>query len=149
MVERWAKKEKHTIGDFFVEKEKMCNTIEDTVRDLNKDGYLSDPGEQKVYAETAIPYTPKGYCYEAWIEKHAKFGMCLRLFGVNSFEGILVHTGNTAEQSAGCILVGNNTKVGYVSNSRVCLDKIIDKLLKKVEMKEKFAFYVIDRGDEI
>ena len=36
--------------------ERICNTIEDKVRDLNKDGDLNDEGEEKVYAQTAIPY---------------------------------------------------------------------------------------------
>ena len=147
-VERWAKKDKYTIGDFFVEEEKICNTLEDKVRDINQDGDLLDEGEDKIYGETAIPYTPEGFGYEAWIEDHPKFGMCLRVFGVNQFQGILVHTGNKPEHTLGCILVGYNTSKGMVLNSRKALDSIIKRLRTKVGMKEKFAFYVTDRKDD-
>lgn len=147
VVYRWALQENYTIGDFFIEKSKICNTLEDKVRDYNKDGDLQDKGEAKVFGETAIPYTPEGFCYLAWIENNPKFGICLRIFGVNDFEGILCHSGNEPRNTLGCVLVGINDKKGWVSNSRVCLDKICEKLLTKVGMKEKFPFYVKDRGD--
>lgn len=146
---RWAKKEKHTIGDYYVEKAKICNSLEDRVRDYNKDGDLLDAGETKIFGETAIPYTPKGYCYMACVEKHKKFGMCLRLFGVPHFEGILSHAGNKPDDTLGCILPGNNNIKGKVTDSRICLDKIIEKLLTKVKIGEKFPFFVKDRGDAI
>lgn len=142
-IERWAKKDEYTIGDFFVEDTKMCNTLEDKVRDL------LDEGDVNVSGETAIPYTPKDFCYEVWIENHPKFGMCMRVFGVNKVEGILIKAGNKIEYTLGSILVGSYTQGVMVIDSRKALDAIIKMLLTKVVMKEKFALYVIDRGDEL
>ena len=49
----------YTIGKFIVDMVKLCDTLEDPVRDLqdiNHDGDFDDPGEGKIYGETAIPY---------------------------------------------------------------------------------------------
>ena len=148
-IYRWAKKINYTIGDYFVEDEKICHSLEDKTRDYNKDGDLLDAGETKIFGETAIPYTPKGYCYEARIEINTKFGRHIRFFGVPHFEGILSHTGCTPKHTLGCILAGQNNVKGELRNSRKCLDKIIDKLLTKVEVGEKFPFFIKDRGDEL
>lgn len=40
-----------------------------------------------------------------------------RLLDVPCFEGILIHRGNTARDTSGCILVGENRQPGKVLNS--------------------------------
>lgn len=94
-------------------REVFCNTLEDTVRDLSN--------EKKVYGKTAIPYGEYKVVYN-W---SPKFGRNLpRLLNVPAFEGILIHPGNTADDSAGCILVGRNTEVGRLTESRYTSDKL-------------------------
>ncbi len=106
--------ESHTIGKLSIDGKYFCDTIEDTVRDYNKDGDLNDLGEGKVYGKTAIPY---GY-YKIIVNKSPRFKRELpRLLDVPHFEGILIHRGNTAEDSAGCIIVGENKIKGKVINS--------------------------------
>lgn len=144
-VYRWAKLMNYTIGDYHVDDKKICNSLEDKVRDINKDGDLLDEGETKVYGKTAIPYTPEGKCYFAWVEKHSKFGMCLHIFGVPHFEGIFSHCGNIPEHTLGCILAGYNTQKGMVTNSRKAMNALIMKILEKVDIGEKFPFFVKDR----
>ena len=48
----------YTIGKFSADGKYLCDTCEDTVRelkDLNNDGDFDDPGEGKIYGRTAIP----------------------------------------------------------------------------------------------
>lgn len=112
-VERLWKKDTYTIGRLYVDDKYFCNTLEDTVRDLSK--------EKKIPGKTAIPYGE----YKVVFNWSTKFGRNLpRLLNVPAFEGILIHPGNTANDSAGCILVGKNTEVGRLTESRYTSDKL-------------------------
>lgn len=112
-VERLWKKDTYTIGKLYVDDKYFCNTLEDTVRDLSK--------EKKTPGKTAIPYGE----YKVVYNRSPKFGRNLpRLLNVPAFEGILIHPGNTADDSAGCILVGRNTEVGRLTESRYTSDKL-------------------------
>jgi hypothetical protein len=45
-------------------------------------------------------------------------GRVPKLLNVPAYDGILIHCGNTAKDTDGCILVGRNTKVGMVLESK-------------------------------
>lgn len=104
----------YTIGSLFINGEYLCDTIEDVVRDLNRDGDLEDQDEDKVYGETAIPYGT----YQVVLTMSPKFKRVLPLLlDVKHFTGIRIHRGNTAKDSHGCILPGENKVKGKVINS--------------------------------
>jgi hypothetical protein len=76
--------------------------LEDTVR------------EKKIMHKTAIPEGT----YEVIVNRSPKFKRDLpRLLNVPNFEGILIHRGNTPNDTSGCILVGENKVKGKVINS--------------------------------
>ena len=131
-VERLWPKENYTVGRLYVNNEFFSNTLEDKIIDKDKSGVF-DNGEKKVYGESAIPYGKYKVIYN-W---SPKFGRNLpRLLDVPHFEGILIHSGNTAKDSFGCILVGKNTSKGLLSESRYTSDKlneIIDAAQKRGE----------------
>lgn len=128
-------KDSYTIGQLYINGTYFCDTVEDRVRDLNKDGDLCDCGESKVYGKTAIPYgayevtikvkSPKYSCRASynWCK-----GYLPRLIGVPHFDGILIHAGNTADDSAGCIIVGRNKTKGKVIDSMVTLKELYKRL---------------------
>lgn len=119
-VERLWPRENYTVGRLYVNNEFFSNTLEDKIIDKNKNG-IFDNGEKKVYGESAIPYGKYKVIYN-W---SPKFGRNLpRLLDVPHFEGILIHPGNTAKDSFGCILVGKNTSKGMLSESRYTSDKL-------------------------
>ena len=49
-------------------------------------------------------------------------------------DGVLIHIGNTAKDTEGCILVGENKQVGMVLNSTVTFKRVYD-LLKKADLR--------------
>lgn len=105
-LERLFLKPDYTIGKLYVDGTYFCDTLEDRVRDLTK--------EKKVPGQTAIP----AGTYEVIVNISPRFRRKLpRLLDVPGFDGILIHRGNTAEDTAGCILVGENREQGKVINS--------------------------------
>lgn len=106
LLKRIAKKDAYTIGKLYIDGVYFCDTLEDKVRDLIV--------EKKVMHETAIP--PGSY--KVVVNKSPKFQRELpRLLDVPYFEGILIHRGNTARDTSGCILVGENKQIGRLINS--------------------------------
>jgi len=103
----------------------MCDTLEDVVRDLNQDGDLDDSGEEKVYGETAIPFGR----YRVLVMRSPKFKRDLpRVLNVNNFTDILIHAGNYAKDTRGCILVGENKIKGTLVNSRYWETILVERL---------------------
>jgi hypothetical protein len=120
--------EEYTIGRMYIDYEDgadyqyFCDTLEDIVRDTNKDGDLQEPGETKVYGETAIPYGT----YTIIITKHLKWGIDVPyLTDVKEFTGVLIHMGSTPVQTLGCILVGFNTIKGQLTDSTNTFKKLM------------------------
>ena len=101
----------YTIGKLYIDKEYFCDTLEDVVR----------PKGEKVYGKTAIPYGT----YEVKWTYSPRFKRYMPLIdNVPGFAGIRIHSGNTAKDTEGCILVGQNKEVGKVLNSRGIVNKL-------------------------
>jgi len=103
----------YTIGTIYIDGERFCDTLEDKNRDANHNGRF-DGDEVKVKHETAIPFGT----YKVIIAKSPRFDRDLpRLLDVPNFDGVLIHRGNTPEDTSGCILIGENKVKGKVINS--------------------------------
>ena len=117
-LKRTHLKDAYTIGDLYVDGVFFCNVLEDKVRDLNKDGEC----EEKIWGETAIPYGT----YKICMMMSPKFKKVLpRLMNIKGFEGVLIHPGNTALDTHGCLLVGKNNVVGKVTESVKTFDALM------------------------
>lgn len=138
-VERKFKKPTYTIGIVYVNGERFCNSMEDKDRGLTSSMSLEEIKSKKVYGETAIPtgtYTVQ-YTYSNKFKK-----MMPLLVGVKGFDGIRIHSGNTAKDSLGCILLGENKEVGKVVNSRVTCDKFYAIIKKAIDNKEPITITI-------
>ena len=113
---RIAKRADYTIGRLEDENGvKICDTLENIWRDYKG-------GELKVPRKSAVPEGT----YPVVVTKSKKFGKYLPLLiGVPGFEGIRIHSGNTVNDTEGCILVGQNLIEGKVLLSRLTLEKLM------------------------
>ena len=132
LLDRKYRKETYTIGNLYVDGEWFCNALEDKDRGLSQTMPLEEINKIKVYGETAIPtgryevrmdiVSPK-YNGVKWYKDNFG-GRMPRLESVKGFSGILIHSGNTALDSNGCILVGLNKAKGKVLDSRATFQKL-------------------------
>lgn len=123
-LERIARRDTYTIGRLYIDGKRFCDTCEDTDRGLRQDLPLSVNQAKKRRGITAIPVGRYRVALDVKSQKYSKKkqydfcqGFVPRLINVPAFEGILIHIGNTAADSEGCILVGRNTQVGKVLES--------------------------------
>lgn len=131
-VKRIALRPTYTIGKMYINGKYYCDTLEDTVRDLNQNGKF-DGNEQKVYGQTAIPY---GTYRVLWTYSPRFKKYMPELKDVPEFSGVRIHAGNTNADTLGCILVGQNKQVGKVINSKATVD-IIYPIIRKACQTEK------------
>ncbi len=118
---RRYKNDKYTIGHLYVDGDYYCDVLEDTDRGLSSDMSEEQIKKIKVYGKTAIP-TGR---YKVEVTYSPKFKRYLPiLLNVKGFTGIRIHSGNTSEDTLGCLLVGYNKEKGKVLNSRVTSDKL-------------------------
>ena len=111
-LQRITKDKNYTLGELSVDGEKFCHTLEPTWR---------KPEARKIPGKTAIP---EGR-YPIVITLSPKFKQWLPLLlHVPGFTGIRIHAGNTAKDTKGCILVGENTGKGVLSDSRLWVERL-------------------------
>ena len=141
-VIRFNKGEDSTNGILFDvtnERKFLCYTLEDESR------------KEKVYGETCIPEGKYSINFRTEGGYHAKYskrfadihmGM-LEVCDVPNFKYILIHCGNTDEDTAGCLLVGdtqeNNDikKNGFIGKSTKAYMRIYPAIAKALEAGEE------------
>lgn len=131
-LNRVYRAENYTIGHLYDGSEYICDTLEDKVRDYNKDGDLLDAGETKIFGETAIPYGR----YRVIVVQSPKFKRRLPyLMNVPHFTGILMHRGVTQLHTHGCILVGKNKQKGRLSDGPYWELKVKELIEKYIDLE--------------
>lgn len=96
----------YTISRLYVDGVYCCYIMEDVIREGDK-----------VYGKTAIP---RGV-YNVVVTMSNRFKRLLPLIeGVEGFSGVRIHTGNTSQDTEGCLLPG--LRLGSVDGKRAALD---------------------------
>lgn len=138
-VNRIARKDGYTIGRMSLNNEYFCDTLEDTDRGLKDTMQVNEILAKKVKAQTAIP-TGK---YDVILTFSPKFKRVLPLLlNVKCYEGVRIHAGNSAEDTEGCLLVGENKAKGQVLNSRATFERLMAILLECEKRKEKVTITI-------
>ena len=113
-VKRIFKGNEYTIGKLYIDGAYFCDTLEDTVR----------PNGQKINGKTAIP----AGTYKVRKTMSPRFKTILpEILNVPNFTGVRIHSGNTAKDTEGCLLLGLNKSKGAVLNSKNAMAFFMDR----------------------
>lgn len=146
VADRAWKQNTYTVSRLFVDGKRFYEVLEDKDRGLKQSDSKERIKSIKVPGETAIPrgtyaitlnVTSPKYAAVKWYWDFCR-GKMPRLLNVPGFDGILIHPGSSALDSAGCLLCGRNTVKGKLTSSR----ETFKALYKKMEEAAK-------RGEEI
>jgi hypothetical protein len=122
-IKRTDFSEESTIGELWVNGVFECYTLEDKVRPV------------KIAGKTAIPSGR----YEVIINFSQRFQKQLPLLlNVSNYEGVRIHSGNTAANTEGCILVGETKTDNFVGESRWAFNRLFEKLKVAAETEKIF-----------
>ena len=125
----------------------LCYTLEDQRQ------------THKVYGETRIPagryevtLRTEGGKHQAYKSRYGAWhkGM-LWIRRVPGFKWILIHVGNTDEDTEGCLLVGNSaiqniTAEGSIGSSRAAYARIYPQIAAKIQAGEPVFITYVDAG---
>ena len=124
----------------------LCYTLEDEHR------------EEKVFGETRVPsgtyeitLRTVGGFHSRYTKKYGEMhkGM-LWVRNVPGFEYILIHTGNTDEHTAGCLLLGDSQQNnaiksdGFIGSSVQAYKRVYPRVAKALESNKKVTITYID-----
>lgn len=118
VLERFAYRDKYVIGHLYIGNIFFCHTLEPQLGVVGSSKGCIPAGVYKM----AMSWSPK-------FQK-----MLPILFDVPNFDGIRIHVGNTSKDTQGCILLGDNIKVGSVSNSALRVTEFI-RLFQKNKLQ--------------
>lgn len=146
---RYSSQKETTLGMLFdvsgSERKFLCYTLEDENR------------TKKVWGETRIPagqyevkFRKVGGFNKRYIKRFGNkhYGM-LELQNVTNFKYVLIHIGNDQDDTAGCVLVGdqsiqNITKPGFIGRSTQAYKRVYAKIAQRMLRKEKVLINIIN-----
>ena len=129
-LQRTERGDRYTMGRLAIDGEPFCDTLEPTDRHLEA---ATMRPEQKVFGQTAIPTGT----YPVVLTYSPRFKRTLPLIqDVPHFEGIRIHPGNSAADTAGCILVGRRLHSGRLTDSRQTMRQLMTTLTHRPQEQE-------------
>ena len=126
---RIANRPTYCIGKLYIDGVYQCDVIEDTDRGLDDKMKESEILKKKIKGQTAIPTG----VYPVVITYSPKYKKPMPLIDkVKGYSGIRIHSGNTAKDTEGCLIVGKNKEVGELGS--------ISRLVGTVELCTSITF---------
>ena len=105
-----------TIGELFLNGERICDTLENPWVDNQRNVSCIPEGIYPVRLRLPRESGTRDYIH-------------LLVKDVKDRDYILIHIGNTAKDTSGCILVGLGTEQDFVSNSTLAMDLLIKEVI--------------------
>lgn len=127
-LKRIANRPTYCIGKLYINGKYFCDTLEDVDRGLDSIMSEEEIKHIKVKGETAIPTG----IYKIILNYSPKFKKVMPLLtNVKGYSGVRIHSGNSAKDTEGCLLVGLNTVVGRLTNSKNTYNALYKRLQQK------------------
>lgn len=137
-LKRIANKKDYCIGKLYINGVYFCDTLEDVDRGLSDAMTEEEIRELKIKGKTAIPVG----IYTVLMTYSPKYQKIMPLINnVKGYSGIRIHSGNTAKDTEGCLLVGKNTVVGRLTDSKITFNALFKKLQQKGSNKITIEIY--------
>ena len=129
----------YCIDKLYINNIYFSDALEDPDRGLTDTMNLEEIKKIKIKGNTCIPYGT----YNVTITYSPRFKKNLPLINnVKGFDGIRIHSGNTPQDTEGCILLGFNRIKGQVVDSKVTVNKFIDIVQKALNKGEKVTIEI-------
>lgn len=144
-----AKRDTYRISKLYLNGTYFCDVLEDTDRGLVSTMSLDEIKKIKIPGKTAIPtgkYTITIDVVSPKFSKYKQYEFCKgrlpRLINVPGYEGVLMHIGNTPEDTDGCLLVGTNKVKGQVTNSTATFKNLYIEMIKANQKGETITIEI-------
>ena len=146
---RQYRRPNYTIGHLYIDGKYVCDTVEDTDRNLTDAMPLDEIRKKKISNETAIPCGTYPVVFSIstrfrsrdWASVYG--GIVPLVDGVKCYQGVRIHPGNKAEDTEGCLLPGQNKVKGGVINSKETYLRIMDQYLWPAYKRQDKVFITI------
>lgn len=137
-LKRIANKKDYCIGKLYINGKYFCDTLEDVDRGLDDSMTEEEIRSIKVKGQTAIPTG----IYTVLLTYSPKYKKVMPLINnVKGYSGIRIHSGNSSKDTEGCLLVGKNTVVGRLTDSRNTFNALFKRLQQKGSNKITIEIY--------
>ena len=138
-LERKYRNNNYCIDKLYINGKYFSDVLEDPDRGLTDTMSLEEIKKIKIKGNTCIPYGT----YNITITYSPRFKKNLPLLNnVKGFDGIRIHSGNTPQDTEGCLLPGFNKVKGQVIDSRVTTDKLIAQIQQALNKGEKVTITI-------
>ena len=137
-LKRIANRKDYCIGKLYINGKYFCDTLEDRDRGLDDSMSEDEIRQIKIKGETAIPTG----IYTVLLTYSPKYKKIMPLINnVKGYSGIRIHSGNSSKDTEGCLLVGKNTVVGRLTDSRNTYNALFKRLQQKGSNKITIEIY--------
>ena len=141
-LKRFEETDDATLGSLYIDDELQCYTLEDGHRDI------------KVAGETRIPageYSLIDRQHGGFYDRYKNLGEwhagMIEVKNVKGFSNILIHRGNTDDDTAGCILVGRNYNKNNmtIQSSAAAYEQLYKKIYPEIISGREVILIINDK----
>jgi hypothetical protein len=147
VLKRTYSNKNETIGLLLIDGVLVAHVVEDEKRTV------------KVMGETRIPQGTYKIAFRSEGGHHAKYGKMfpqlhkgmLELQNVPGFQYILIHIGNTDEDTAGCLLVGQKAVIGkdlILEGSTLAYQNVYKIIADEISAGKEVTITILDSDDK-